>query len=98
MNTALASPWRGVFFDGPQSDQNHDGDDHDPRSGFKTSGTHLVAGLGSQIPMWVVYIGDEDANPIGTVYTVGSYAYAATLARSMARERNLELVDEAMPD
>ena len=70
------SAWRGVFFDGPQSDQNHDGD---------------------EIPMWVVYIGDEDANPTGTVYHVGSYAYAATLARSMSRERNLELIDEAMP-
>ena len=68
--------WKGVFFDGPQSDQNHDGD---------------------EVPEWVVYIGDEDANPIGTVYHVGSYAYAATLARSMARERNLELIDEAMP-
>ena len=77
MNTALASPWRGVFFDGPQSDQNHDGD---------------------EIPMWVVYIGDEDANPIGKVYSTHSYAYAATLARSIARERNLELIDEAMPD
>jgi hypothetical protein len=30
-------------------------------------------------------------------YHVGSYAYAATLARSIARERNLELIDEAMP-
>jgi len=69
--------WKGVFFDGPQSDQDHDGD---------------------EIPMWVVYIGDEDANPIGTVYHLGSYAYAATLARSMSRERNLELIDEAMPD
>ena len=69
--------WFGVFFDGPQSDQDHEGD---------------------EIPMWVVYIGDEDASPIGTVYHVGSYAYAATLARSIARERNLELIDEAMPD
>jgi len=69
-------PWKGVFFDGPQSDQNHDGD---------------------EIPVWVVYVGDEDASPIGKVYTVGSYAYAASLARSIARERNLELIDEAMP-
>ena len=69
--------WLGVFFDGPQSDQNHDGD---------------------EIPMWVVYVGDQDANPVGKVYTVGSYAYASQLARTIARERNLELIDEAMPD
>ena len=29
MNTTIptARQWRGVFFDGPQSDQNHDGDE-----------------------------------------------------------------------
>ncbi len=68
--------WKGVFFGGPQSSQDAEGE---------------------EIPVWVVYVGDEDANPLGKVYTVGSYAYAATLARSMARERNLELIDEAMP-
>jgi hypothetical protein len=38
-NTGL---WRGVYFDGPQSGQNHDGD---------------------KIPVWFVYVGDEDAEP-----------------------------------
>jgi len=76
LHPRFETPWRGVFFDGPQSDQNRDGD---------------------EVPVWVVYIGDADATPVGKVYTVGSYAYAATLARSMARERNLELVDDALP-
>ena len=48
--------------------------------------------------MWVVYIGDADAAPIGKVNEFHSYAYAAELARSIARERNLELINEAMPD
>lgn len=74
--TAPAGPWRGVFFDGPQSAQDNEGD---------------------EVPTWVVYVGDKDAEPVGKVYTVGSYAYAATLARSIARDRNLELIDEANP-
>ena len=74
--TNTETAWRGVFFDGPQSSQDHEGD---------------------EIPMWVVYVGDADTTPIGKVYHVGSYAYAASLARSMARERNLELINEAMP-
>ncbi len=70
------SQWRGVFFDGPQSDRDQEGD---------------------EVPVWFVYVGDEDAAPVGTVYSVYSYTYAAELARSMSRERNLELIDEAMP-
>ena len=73
-----------------------------PWRGVFFDGPHFpdsqLSTLNSQLPEWVVYVGDQDANPIGKVYTVGSYAYAATLARSMARERNLELIDEAMPD
>jgi hypothetical protein len=66
-----------VFFDGPQSDFNRDGD---------------------EIPMWVVYAGDDDANPIGKVYHFHNFAGAQALARKMARERRLELVDEASRD
>jgi len=49
-NTGL---WRGVFFDGPQSDQNHDGDE---------------GGLCGEHPAWFVYIGDGEAEPTGMVY------------------------------
>jgi len=70
-------PWRGVFFDGPQSDQDTDGD---------------------EIPVWVVYVGSEDAEPIGTIYHLHDFKAAAELAQRMAVDRHLELINEANPD
>lgn len=72
-----ARQWSGVFFDGPQSDQNHDGD---------------------EIPVWVVYVGDEDAEPIGKVNHLHDYKAAEELAEQMSRDRRLELIHEANPD
>jgi len=69
--------WRGVFFDGPQSDQNPDGD---------------------EIPAWLVYIGDEDAEPTGTVYKFHNFQAAETLAKQMSHDRRLDLIHEANPD
>lgn len=81
MNTATAKPighqWRGVFFEGPQPDQNRDGD---------------------EIPVWFVFIGDEEANPVSTVYHCHKFKPAEGLAKRMARDRRLELIHEAMPD
>jgi hypothetical protein len=71
------SHWRGVFFDGPQSDQNHDGD---------------------EIPAWFVYVGDEEAEPVATVYKFHDFTAAEELAKSMSHDRRLELVHEANPD
>ena len=70
-------PWRGVFFDGPQSDQNRDGD---------------------EIPAWLVYVGDEQAEPVGTCYKFHNFTAAQSLADRMARDRHLELINEASPD
>jgi len=56
---ANTGPWRGVYFDGPQSDQ-------DPE--------------GEEIPVWIVYVGDEEAEPTGTVYHVYNFARAQALA------------------
>lgn len=75
--TTPARQWRGLFFDGPQSDQNHDGD---------------------EIPVWFVYVGDEDAEPVGTVYKFHDSKAAEALARQMSRDRRLELIHEADPD
>ena len=50
--------WRGVYFDGPQSDQNHDGD---------------------EIPVWLVYVGDEQAEPTDTVYKCHNFTSAQAL-------------------
>jgi hypothetical protein len=72
--TAPAGPWRGVFFDGPQPDQNADGD---------------------EIPVWLVYEGDEEAEPIGDVHTCHDFTAAERLAQRIARDRRLELIHEA---
>jgi len=66
--------WRGVFFDGPQADQDAEGE---------------------EIPVWVVYIGNEDAEPTGKIYRCYSFELAEGLARRMAKDRRLELVQEA---
>ena len=71
-----AASWRGVFFNGPESDQNADGD---------------------EIPIWHVYVGNEEAEPQHTVYTVFSFDLAQDLAQRMSRDRNLELVQDATP-
>lgn len=54
--------------------------------------------INSQLPQWVVYIGDEDAEPIGKVYTFHNYQWASDHAQGLARACNLELIDESMPD
>ena len=73
-DTAPAGLWRGVFFDGPQSDRNHDGD---------------------EVPVWCVYVGDEEAEPVNRIYWLWSYELALDLAQRMARDRRLELIHEA---
>ena len=79
LNEALATTglWRGVFFDGPQSDQNQDGD---------------------EIPAWLVYVGDEHADPTGTVYKFHNFKAAEELAKRMSQDRRLELIHEASPE
>jgi hypothetical protein len=69
-------PWRGVFFDGPQSDQDHEGD---------------------EIPAWFVYVGDEEAEPVGIVYKFNNFKPAEELAKRMSYDRRLELIHEATP-
>jgi hypothetical protein len=72
--TAPAGHWRGVFFDGPESGQDREGD---------------------EIPVWLVYVGDEDAEPVDTVYTCYNFAAAEKLAHAIARDRQLQLIHEA---
>jgi len=69
-----APQWRGVFFDGPQPDQDR---------------------AGEEIPVWVVYVGDQEAEPVGTVYHCHEFKAAEALAKRMAKDRQLELVHEA---
>ena len=48
--------------------------------------------------MWFVYVGDEDAEAVETVYKCLTFAGAEGLAKRMAQDRRLELIHEAMPD
>ena len=73
----IGAQWRGIFFDGPESDV-------DPE--------------GEEIPVWTVYVGNDEAEPVGTVYRLHHYKSAELLAYHMAEDRNLELIHEAMPD
>ena len=72
--TAPTGKWRGVFFDGPESGQDREGE---------------------EIPVWLVYVGDEDAEPVDTVYTCHNFAAAEKLAQAIARDRQLQLIHEA---
>ena len=50
---------------------------------------------GEEVPVWVVYVGDKEAKPVGRVYRCYSFSLAEGLARRMAKDRGLELVHEA---
>ena len=52
---------------------------------------------GDEIPVWLVYVGDEDAEPVATVYRCHNFQSAEQLARLMCRDRRLELIHEASP-
>ena len=54
---------------------------------------------GDELPEWTVAVIDEDGDPVGTVYTVRQgHAAALALARRMAADRRLELVDDSTPE
>ena len=71
-----APAWNGVFFDGPEPEQDREGE---------------------EIPVWHVYVGTEDAEPVSRVYRVFSFTKAQSLAQAMSKDRRLELVAEAQP-
>ena len=50
-----------------------------------------------EIPVWHVFVGDQEANPVSRVYRVLSFNKADTLAVAMSKDRRLELVAEAQP-
>ena len=68
--------WRGVFFEGPEPDQDREGE---------------------EIPVWFVFVGDEEAEPLGKTYKCFSFPQAESLAHRMSEDRHLELIQEAMP-
>jgi hypothetical protein len=52
---------------------------------------------GEEIPTWLVYIGDEEAEPVSHLITFHSYQIAYDYAQHLAGERRLELIHEASP-
>jgi len=50
---------------------------------------------GDEVPVWCVYVGDEEAEPVERIYWLWSYELALDLARRMARDRRLGLIQEA---
>lgn len=52
---------------------------------------------GKKKPEWLVYVGYEQGAPVRTVYHVGDFNKAESLARVMSHDRNLELIAEAQP-
>ena len=52
---------------------------------------------GDEIPVWSVFVGDDEGVPMSRVYRVYSFTKAEALAQAMAKDRNLELITEAMP-
>ena len=53
---------------------------------------------GEEIPVWVVYVGNDDGDPVGTVYRLHHFKSAELLACRMAEDRDLEIIHEALPD
>jgi len=52
---------------------------------------------GDEIPVCIVYIGDEAADPVAKVYTSHSFHGAEALALCMAKDRHLDPIQDAMP-
>ena len=53
---------------------------------------------GDEIPVWVVYIGDDDAEPTGAVHRYYNYKAAEFYAHRMALDAHLDLIHDASPD
>ncbi len=52
---------------------------------------------GEEIPVWFVYVGDEEGIDVGKVYKNHDFQAALALALRMAVDRKLELINEATP-
>ena len=52
---------------------------------------------GADVQRWSVYVGDDQGQPVKTVYGVYDFRRASSLARVMSAERKMELINEAHP-
>ena len=52
---------------------------------------------GEEIPVWVVYIGDEEAEPVSNLQHFRSFQIAEEVARHLASSKRLDLIHDATP-
>ena len=52
---------------------------------------------GEEIPDWVVYIGDDEAEPVSHLQHFRSFQIAEDVARHLARTKRLDLIHESTP-
>ena len=50
-----------------------------------------------EIPAWVVYVGDSDAEPVSHLQHFRSFQIAENVARHLARTKRLDLIHDASP-
>ena len=52
---------------------------------------------GEEIPTWVVYVGDSDAEPVSHLQHFRCFQIAEDVARHLANTKHLDLIHEATP-
>ena len=52
---------------------------------------------GEEIPVWVVYIGDDEAEPVSHLQHFRSFQIAEDVARHLASTKRLDLINDATP-
>lgn len=52
---------------------------------------------GEEIPVWVVYIGDDEAEAVSHLRHFHSFQIAEDAARHLARAKGIDLIHEASP-
>ena len=52
---------------------------------------------GEEIPVWVVYVGDDEAEPVSHLQHFRSFQIAEDVARHLASTKRLDLIHEATP-
>ena len=57
--------------------------------------SHKPTEEADEIPTWIVFIGTKEREPVSKTYLCHSIERAKNLAGVMARDRGIELIDEA---
>ena len=52
---------------------------------------------GEEVPAWVVYVGDDEAEPVSHLQHFRSFQIAEDVARHLASTKRLDLIHDATP-